>query len=417
MKTVSETRLREDLEANGEFGAVAAEVGRGRTVLCGSEANREAREYFRERMEAAGLEVTVDSVGNLAGRWDPPSADSDAAPVASGSHLDSVPEGGIFDGPLGVYAALEAVRAMQEAGVEPARPLLVVSFTEEEGGRFGSGLLGSSVATGQLGVEEALLLRDEEGTTLREGLAQMDALGPEPLDASTWDAWLELHVEQGTRLESAGVPAGVVTTISGISHFEAVIEGEADHAGATPMGARRDALAAAAEVISDVERAGRELAAGESESAVATVGRMEVEPNTTNVVPGRVTLGVDLRDVDRGTMDALAARLEGSLDRIADERPVRTGLRCHLDVDPVPTDERCRRALHAGAEAAGIEALDLHSGAAHDTMHVGRVTDAGMLFAPSREGISHNPREWTDWDDCAAATRVLAGALAALSKE
>lgn len=416
MNTVSEMRLREDLEANGEFGAIDADKGRGRTVLCGTEANRQGREYLRERMEAAGLEVMVDSVGNLAGRWDPPSADSGAAPVAAGSHLDSVPEGGIFDGPLGVYAALEAVRAMQEAGFEPARPLLVVSFTEEEGGRFGSGLLGSSVATGQLGVEEALLLRDDEGTTLREGLAQMDALGPEPIDAAAWDAWLELHVEQGTRLESAGVPAGVVTTISGISHFEAVVEGEADHAGATPMDARQDALAAAAEVVSDIERAGRELAAGRSESAVATVGRLEVEPNTTNVVPGRVTLGVDLRDGARETMDALADRLKGSLDRVADERPVRTRLRCHLDIDPAPTDERCRQALHAGAEAAGIGTLELHSGAAHDTMHVARVTDAGMLFAPSRDGISHNPKEWTDWKDCAAATRVLAGAMAGLAK-
>ena len=416
MNTVSETRLREDLEANGEFGATDANEGRGRTVLCGTEANYRAREYLRERMQAAGLEVVVDAVGNIAGRWDPPSADSRAAPVAAGSHLDSVPEGGIFDGPLGVYAALEAVRAIQETGVEPIRPLLVVSFTEEEGGRFGSGLLGSSVATGQLGAEEALLLRDDEGTTLREGLAQMDALGPKPLDARAWDAWLELHVEQGTRLASAGIPAGVVTTISGISHFETVIEGVADHAGATPMDARRDALAAAAEVVSDVERAGRELAAGKSESAVATVGSLEVEPNTTNVVPGRVTLGVDLRDIERGTMDALAARLEGSLDRVAEERAVRTRLQCHLDVDPAPTAERCRRALHAGAETAGVGTLELHSGAAHDTMHVARVTDAGMLFAPSRDGISHNPREWTDWDECAAATRVLASALAELAK-
>lgn len=417
MNTVSETRLRQDLEANGEFGAVAAEEGRGRTVLCGTEANRQAREYLRERMEVAGLEVTVDAVGNLAGRWVPPSADPGAAPVAAGSHLDSVPEGGIFDGPLGVYAALEAVRAMQEAGVEPSRPVQVVSFTEEEGGRFGSGLLGSSVATGRMGVEEALLLRDDEGVTLREGLAGMDALGSEPLDAGAWDAWLELHVEQGTRLESAGVPAGVVTTISGISHFEVVIEGETDHAGSTPMDARRDALAAAAEVVSDVERAGREFAASRSESAVSTAGRLEVEPNTTNVVPGRVTLGVDLRDVERGTMDALADRLEGSVDRIAEERSVGTRVRSPLDIDPAPTDDRCRRALYAGAKAAGVGAVDLHSGAAHDTMHVARVTDVGLLFAPSRDGLSHTPLEWTDWDDCAAATRVLAGALRELTKD
>jgi N-carbamoyl-L-amino-acid hydrolase len=415
MDEVSEDRLRVDLEANAKFGAIEADEGRGRTVLTGTEPNRRAREYLVERMEDAGLSVTVDGVGNVAGTWTPPSADPDAAPVAAGSHLDSVPAGGIFDGPLGVYAALEAVRAMQDAGAEPERPVTVVSFTEEEGQQFASGLLGSSVATGQRDVEAALALRDDEGTTLREALAGIDFLGVGRLDATGWDAWLELHVEQDTSLEAAGVPVGVVTTITGIAHYEAAVAGEADHAGATAMGERRDALAAASEVVADFERAAEEVALTDSETAVATVGSLSVEPNATNVVPGRVEMGIDVRDVRRESMDDLVDRIEKSLARVADERPVGTTLVREIDVDPAPMSDRCREAAHRAGERAGVETVALPSGAAHDTMHLARVTDAGLLFAPSRDGISHNPKEWTDWDDCGAATRVLAGALADLA--
>jgi N-carbamoyl-L-amino-acid hydrolase len=417
MDTVSEQRLREDLTANAEFGAVDVEEGRGRTVLAGTDANRRAREYLRDRMEAAGLEVRIDGVGNVVARWTPASADPDAAPVASGSHLDSVPEGGIFDGPLGVYAALEAVRAMQTADVEPERPVEVVSFTEEEGARFGPGLLGSSVAAGIRDVEEALACRDADGTTLREGLASTGFLGEGRLDAAAWDAWLEVHVEQGTRLETTGVPAGVVRTVTGIAHYEAVVEGAADHAGTTPMDERRDALAAAAEIVSDMERAATDFAASERPAAVATVGSLDVAPNATNVVPGHVALGVDVRDVERDSMATLETALEESLERVERERPVETSLATEMDGPPRPMSDRCRTALRAAAETAGLAWTDLHSGAAHDSMHVARVTDAGMLFAPSRDGVSHSPREWTDWADCAAATRVLAHALADLATE
>jgi N-carbamoyl-L-amino-acid hydrolase len=415
MDTVSESRLRADVEANAAVGDVEAETGRGRTVLCGSEANRRARARLVDRLEAAGLSTRVDRVGNVVGRWTPPSADPDAAPVASGSHLDSVPEGGIFDGPLGVYAALEAVRAMQAADVEPDCPVEVVSFTEEEGARFGPGLVGSSVAAGVRDAEEALAMTGEEGTSLREGLASMGVRGEGVVDAGDWDAWLELHVEQGTRLESAGAAVGVVRTVTGIAHYEATVTGGADHAGTTPMGDRRDALAAAAEVVSDVETAGRRVAEEHSESAVATVGSLDVRPNATNVVPGAVRMGVDVRDVAVGSMDAIRQELGESLDRVADERPVGTDLTREMWVDPRPMTERCRGALSTGADEAGVDALSLHSGAAHDSMHVARATDAGMLFAPSRDGASHTPREWTDWADCAAATRVLANALATLA--
>lgn len=407
-------RLREDLLENAAFGALE-DADHGRTNLTGTAANEAARDRLVERMAAVGLDVSVGAVGTVVGRWTSESADPDADAVAAGSHLDSVPRGGIFDGPLGVYGALEAVRAMQAAGLHPERPIEVVCFTEEEGARFGGGLLGSSVAAGARSVEAALALTDDEGTTLADALSAIGYRGEERVDAGDWEAWVELHPEQDTELETSGVPVGVVTTITGIAHRRVTVTGAADHAGATAMDERRDALAAAAEVVSDVERAGRDVAETESDTAVATVGRLDVTPNATNVVPGRADLGVDVRDVRRDTMDDLLARLDRSVERVAEERPVETAVGTEVDVDPRPMSDRVREAARAAGERTGIETLELPSGAAHDTMYVGDVTDAGLLFAPSVDGVSHNPAEWTDWDDCATATRVLAETVASLA--
>jgi N-carbamoyl-L-amino-acid hydrolase len=414
---VSRERLREDIEANAAFGRIESEEGHGRTVLTGTEANREARDRFVSRLEDADLDVRVDRVGNIVGRWTPASADAEAAPVAAGSHLDSVPEGGIFDGPLGTYAALEAVRAMREADTELARPVEVVCFTEEEGQRFAGGMLGSSVAAGALSVEDALALTDDEGTTLASALESMDYDGEGVVDASAWDSWLELHVEQGTRLEDAGLPVGVVTAVTGIFHCDVEIAGEANHAGTTPMPERTDAMAAASELVLDVESEAREIVETESESAVGTVGKLNVSPNAPNVIAGRVDLTVDIRDVEAASIDRLTDRVKSTLERLETERGVETTFEVDLDVAPTPLDERCREAIHAGAADFDLESTDLVSGAAHDTMHVADATDAAMLFSPSEDGISHNPREWTDWDDCADATRALAGGIRRLANE
>jgi N-carbamoyl-L-amino-acid hydrolase len=409
---IDQDRLQAAIEANAEHGDIQAEEGRGRTVLTGTEANRGARETLVQRMEEAGLEVTVDAVGNIAGKWAPASVDADAAPVAAGSHVDSVPDGGIFDGPLGVYAALEAVQAMQDACVEPARPLLVVSFTEEEGQRFADGLLGSSVAVGDRSVEEALAMEDDDGVTLGEALEGIGFQGEGRLDASEWHAWYELHIEQDTRLEEADVPVGVVTTITGITHCEVEVFGEANHAGATPMDERTDALAAAAEVVLDVEAAANDVVEQESETAVGTVGSLDVSPNATNVVPGTVELGVDIRDIRYESMQTIVEATRASLGVVESDRSVETRFERPFDLEPTPMSDSLRAAAHRAGEDAGIPTMDLHSGAAHDTQRIADVTDASLLFAPSADGISHNPREWTDWEDCAKATRALAGAMA-----
>lgn len=412
---VDQQRLRDDLEANASFGAINVDEGHGRTVLTGTDAEKQARDYFVERLDAAGLEVRVDAVGNIAGRWTPESADPNAAPVAAGSHLDSVPEGGMFDGPLGVYAALEAVRTLQERDVELTRPIEVVNFTEEEGARFGA-LIGSSVAAGKHPVEESLQLVDESGTSLGEALEEIGYRGEETIDAAEWDAWLELHIEQSGHLERVGASVGVVSAITGIMQADASIRGEANHAGTTSMQERTDSLAAAAEFVLDVENAADELLAT-SDTIVATVGKLDVSPNATNVIPGIVRMGIDIRDVTRSTMDAVYQQAQESLKRLESERGVETELEKQIDIDPIPMADRCQEAFRSGAKGAGIEAVDLHSGAGHDSMQLAELTDAGMIFAPSRNGISHNPTEWTDWIDCARATEVLTNALAQLAAE
>lgn len=412
---VREERLRRDIEINGQFGAIEVADGHGRTVITGTDADRQAREYLCDRMDDAGLDVRVDAVGTIVGRWVPPSADPDAAPVAAGSHLDSVPEGGIFDGPLGVYAALEAVRAMQEVDLDLDRPVEVVSFTEEEGQRFGGGLIGSGVAADMMSIEDALAIEDSEGVALGDALSEIGFQGDGRVRADEWDAWLELHVEQHDRLESAHIPAGIVTTISGLTRCDVVISGEADHAGATPMDCRTDALAAASEFVLDVESAVNEVVDEHSSTAVGTVGAFDVSPNAPNVVAGSVELVIDVRDVDHDAMDSIIERAQTSLERLEHERGVDTSLVRPWDRQPTPMTDRCRAALRAAGNRGEIETLDLHSAAGHDTMHVAKVTDAGLLFAPSKGGISHNPLEWTDWSDCAEATQVLAGALAELA--
>jgi N-carbamoyl-L-amino-acid hydrolase len=400
-------RLRRDITENAQFGSVDAEEGRGRTVLTGSDADREARERLIEELETIGLEVRVDAVGNIAGRWTPPSCDPDAAPVAVGSHLDSVPNGGIFDGPLGTYAAVEAVRSIQESEETPDRPVEVVSFTGEEGGRFGIGTLGSSVAAGQRRAAEALALEDAEGITLEESLERIGFAGSAEIDAGEWDAWLELHIEQGTRLTEAGAGVGIVDSIVGITNCEVTITGEADHAGSTPMFERRDALAAASAFVLDLERAAEEFAT-ENKAAVGTAGEGTISPNARNIVPEEVQFQLDIRDVAHDTMDRLVGRCRSSLARLERRRGVETSLERYRDSEPSQMSERCIAAAEEAVETGSIDAIRLHSAAMHDTANVAAVTDAGLLFAPSVDGVSHSPREWTDWDDCAVATEALA---------
>ncbi|EMA28448.1 Zn-dependent hydrolase [Haloarcula japonica] len=406
--------LRADVERTGEFGSVDADTGVGRTALPADDANVRAREYLVDRMKAVGLDVRIDAVGNIAGRWTPSTCDPDAPPVAAGSHLDSVPQGGIFDGVLGVYAALEAVRAIRDSGVVVNRPLEVVSFTGEEGTRFADGVLGSSVAAGELSVEDALALSDGR-VSLRTALEEAGFRGTGRLDASEWHAWVELHIEQGGHLETAGVPLGVVTDITGTTRGHVSIDGRADHSGTTAMDARRDALVAASELVLDVEATASEIATTGTGTAVGTVGRLIPTPNAVNVVPGSVSMRLDLRSVEQLEIDRQARAVKDSLDSLERQHGVETSLDIPYEIPPTRLSERVRDTVETAASRRGVETLTLHSGAGHDTMQVANVTDAALLFVPSTGGHSHSPKEWADWSDCAVATQVLAESLALLA--
>jgi N-carbamoyl-L-amino-acid hydrolase len=326
-------------------------------------------------------------------------------------------DGGIFDGILGVYGGLEAVRALQAADAEVDRPIEVVCFTEEEGARFSNGVLGSSVASGERAVEDALALEDENGVTLDAALSEIGFRGTGRLDASAWDSWLELHVEQGERLQEAGAAVGVVSAITGTIRCTVDIEGEADHSGCTAMAERTDALTAASELVLEVERATNEVATEHGDAVVGTVGKLDVAPNAINVVPGRVELGVDVRDVAYESMERIVERVRDCLAALEADRGVETTFERPYDIPPSEMSERCTAALRDAAAGIDVPSMSLHSGAGHDTMHIASATETGMLFAPSRGGFSHSPREWTDWSSCATATRVLTAGLATLARE
>lgn len=406
--------VQNDLERSASFGMVDTEAGIGRTVLPGTPADGRARTYLVDRMVTAGLDVSVDAVGNITGHWSPPECDDAADPVAAGSHLDSVPEGGIFDGPLGVYAALEAVRTIKRSARDVDHPLEVVCFTGEEGTRFADGVLGSSVAVGKRSVEDALSLSDGK-MTLEAALDDIGFHGEGRVDASKWDSWVELHVEQGTLLERADEPVGVVSSITGTTRCHVRIEGEANHAGTTPMSERNDALAAASELILAVESEAQAIAGHDSESAVATVGSLDVEPDAINVIPGTVTLDIDIRDVQQSSIERIRRTIEDTCESIRHDRGLGVSIETPYAISPQPMTKRVRDALWDGAKRLDIAPPTLSSGAGHDTMQVADVTDAGMLFARSRGGHSHSPLEHTDWLDCAVATQVLTDAMAELA--
>jgi len=255
---------------------------------------------------------------------------------------------------------------MQSADVSPDRPVEVVSFTEEEGGRFGVGTLGSSVAAGQRSASEALSLTDEDGVSLEAALQGIGFTGEDTVEADRWDSWVELHVEQGTTLTDAGAGVGIVDSITGITNCEVRITGEADHAGSTPMGERTDAMAAASEFVLDLERAGRDCAET-SDAAVATAGKGSISPNARNIVPERVELDLDIRDIEHENMTWMVERCRDSLARLERTRDVDTSIERYRDSAPMPCSDRFLTAAEAAATATSVESVQLSSGAMHDT--------------------------------------------------
>jgi hydantoinase/carbamoylase family amidase len=391
-------RLIADLQAFRVHGAIEA-GGVERPAL--GPADVAARRALLSAMKDAGLRVETDAIGNVWGRLG-----GDGRAVVAGSHLDSVPRGGYLDGPLGVLAALEVARAMKDSGLEPAIPYEVVSFTGEEGSRFPKGTLGSAVAAGSLPIEAALGLVDAGGVSVAAALKEAHAgrLAPVRAPADRLCAYLELHIEQGGVLEAAGVGLGVVRAIAGLVQLDVEVVGVANHAGTTPMDARSDALAAAAEIVVRIEQRAR-LAAG---AAVATVGRLAVSPGAWNIVPGSARFGVDIRSADAGLLETMEADIRRAIGFVCGVRGVAHTAVRRQRVEPGLLDPALVARAAAACARIGEASHEMNSGAVHDALEISRVAPAAMLFVPSVAGKSHTPEEETRPEDVARGLRALA---------
>jgi N-carbamoyl-L-amino-acid hydrolase len=383
--------------------------------LAFSRADLRARQVFIHRLGSLGLQTHVDAIGNIFGRL-PTSLEPTLPPVLVGSHLDTVPGGGRFDGAAGVVAALEIAAVSREHDLALRRPVEIVSFACEESSRFGRAMLGSGLAAGTWDPEEILSLRDGRGMTLRQVIMHLGLdparLGTVRRGSGSYSAYLELHIEQGRVLEESGAQLGIVEAIASPTRLKVEIRGRADHSGTTPMPLRRDALAAAAELILAIERTAQTIP-----RAVATVGIIQVEPNVMNVVPGRVELGIDIRSTEATQKAEVTASVQESIAAIARTRGLHYGVRIISDELPVKLNPLLAKVLERKATDRQVKVLRMASGAGHDAMQMAKICAAGMLLVPSRAGISHNREEWTAIEDVALGTQVLLDAVMWLSQD
>lgn len=375
---------------------------------------KEAKELVIKWMKNAGLTVTEDGAGNIFGRLEGKTA---GPSIASGSHVDSVPNGGHFDGPLGVLSALEVAESWRETGFIPEKPYEIVIFSDEEGSRFKSSLTGSRAFMGQLKPEEMDSLHDENGKTFREVLSEYGSSAEECLKAGEnkpeIEAFVEVHIEQGKVLERENQPVGVVKGIAGPASLEVTFTGEAGHAGNTPMAGRKDPLVAASLFVAAIENFPKQV----SETAVATVGKLNVHPNGFNVIAQEVILTVDIRDIFEETRDQLLDQIKIEAVKIAEERSIDVQMNLNAKIKPLPIDESLQAGIAESLEKFDIKPVYIPSGAGHDTMIVGTEMPAAMLFVRSRDGISHNPREWTSLNDCVYGVHVLKDFVEGLMKK
>jgi N-carbamoyl-L-amino-acid hydrolase len=380
-----------------------------------SDADLRGRDYVAGLCQSAGLSLRVDAVGNMFARW--VGSVPDAAAVATGSHIDAIPNAGKFDGVVGVLGGITAIEALQEAGFKPMRSIEVVVFTAEEPTRFGIGCLGSRMLAGALPLDKVAALRDPEGQSLEDLRRRADLTEPletVALPENFYSAFVELHIEQGPLLERENIPIGIVQAIAGPSAYRVKIAGEGGHAGAVLMPERHDASLAAAELALAVEKAA--LASG-SPDTVATTGKWEIFPNAINSVPCEVMLEIDLRDTCLGTRDRALMLIREASDEIAARRGVKMDWDEINSDPPAEGDPRTIAITEDVALKLDLATKRMVSRAYHDSLFMARICPTTMIFIPCKNGYSHRPEEHSDPAHIAAGTRVLAGTLARLSHE
>jgi allantoate deiminase len=383
--------------------SIGKQDSRGVTRLSFTEDERAAKDLVGSFMKEAGLSVREDAVGNLTGRKE--AVTRDAPVVLVGSHLDSVYNGGNFDGPLGVMAGIEILQTMNERGIQTERPIEVIAFTDEEGARFSFGMIGSRALAGTLTPED-LQHEDEQGISIAEAMRNSgltpDSIGDAARPKDSIEAYVELHIEQGKILENENLPVGIVTGIAGPLWLQFVLEGEAGHAGTTPMNLRRDALAAAAHIIRSIE-----TAASETGTTVGTVGQLNLSPGGINIIPGGVEFTLDLRDINEQVRDEVEQRIVEEARRLCEERSIGLSIETLQRVAPAPCSELVQNAAKAACEELGLGIYYLASGAGHDGMQLKGLCPMGIIFVRSKGGVSHNPDEWSSKEDCAHGANVL----------
>ena len=403
---INGTRLLDRLRTLGGIGRDAA----GRlTRLAGSDSDKLGRDALVDWIREGGLTVRVDHIGNVFGLWESPENAGRSA-ILVGSHIDTVIDAGIYDGCYGVLAGLEVIEALRKARFEPAHPIAVAAFTNEEGVRYAPDMMGSSVYAGGLTLAEALNTRGTDGTLLGEELIRIGYAGADEPGFLKAGAYVELHIEQGPVLETADVAIGAVADLQGISWMRVTFCGVANHAGTTPMSTRRDAghgAMRAAIFTLDLARGSR--------STVATVGTMHFKPAAINVIPSEAAFTIDLRDPTEGHLARLEAELTERFDRIAAEEGLSVTVDRLARTLPVSFDPSVVGYIEAAALGRGLTTLRMTSGAGHDAQMMARICPAAMIFVPSRHGISHNPREFTDDASLAIGANVLLDVVSRLA--
>ena len=397
-----------------ELSTVGTTGTEGVTRFALTDGDREAREWLQARADKHNLASHYDAAGNLF--IYAAATDLEQPPVIVGSHVDTVPNGGRYDGALGVLAGLEALIRLQEVGATLARPVWLAIWTEEEGSRFRGGLVGSRAFIGEVTAAE-LNDVDANGVTLADALRSWD-LNPDDVGLiarkpGQVHAYVELHIEQGAKLAVANQQIGVVTGIVGIKRYDVSVKGQANHAGTTPMHLRRDALVAASQMVQAVEQ---EVKASGHADAVGTVGRLQVYPGGVNVVPGQVDFSLEIRDIEASVMDKLVKALHHKLQQIAAERGVELNWELAADVKPSLLDAVVQQAIAGATSDLGYSSQIMPSGAGHDAQHLARICPTGMIFVPSQDGISHSPAEFTTDDDCVRGANVLLNTILRLAR-
>lgn len=406
-----------NLERLIERFALISEPGPGVTRLAYSRLEREAHSVFAEEMQRLGLRVTVDAVGNSIAELQ--GSVPGLPGLGTGSHLDSVPSGGRFDGVAGVCAAIEVARVVVDGGVPTRHPWRFVAFAAEEGARFGQACNGSRVIAGLTAANDLVRFVDADGVTMADAMLSA-GLRPQEADTARWkpDDWaafVELHIEQGNLLETQETPIGVVDVISGSSRLLVHLKGTASHTGGTPMHLRHDALAAASECVLACERLATDA---RHHGTRVTVGRLDVAPDSITTIPGEVTFSVDVRDLDSQRQRESALQLMEDFEEICARRGVAMDARVIGDTSPVVLPVSVVSVLTEAARDEGLEYRVMPSGASHDAQQISRVTKTGMVFVPSRGGgVSHVPEEWTTAEDLAYGARVLLAALSRLDRQ